>query len=115
MKKDDRLTNYAIGYATCILLTLIAYLIANLGYYRNWAIIATIATFALIQFVIQIVFFLHLSKEKKDRWKLYVFISMILVVLILVVGSIWIMNNLNNNMMLDQKQANHYLRSQDGL
>ncbi|MEI7838339.1 MAG: cytochrome o ubiquinol oxidase subunit IV [bacterium] len=115
MKKDNRLTNYAIGYATCILLTLIAYLIASLNYYRNWAIIATIATLALIQFVIQIVFFLHLSKEKKDRWRLYVFISMILVVLILVIGSIWIMNNLDSNMMLDQKQSNHYLRSQDGL
>ncbi len=115
MKKDNRLTNYSIGYATCILLTLIAYLIANLNYYHNWAIIAAIATLAFIQFVIQIVFFLHLSKEKKDRWRLYVFISMVIVVLILVVGSIWIMNSLDNNMMLDQKQSNHYLKSQDGL
>ena len=82
MKKDNRLTNYAIGYATCILLTLIAYLITGLNYYRNWAIIAAIATLAFVQFVIQIVFFLHLSKE---------------------------------NMMLDQKQSNHYLKSQDGL
>jgi cytochrome o ubiquinol oxidase operon protein cyoD len=115
MKKENRLLNYSIGYATCILLTLVAYMVADLNYYKNWAIIITIAALAFIQFIIQIVFFLHLSKDKKDRWRVYVFLSMVIVVLILVVGSIWIMNSLNNKMILNTKQTNHYLNTQDGL
>ena len=53
MKKENRLLNYSIGYATCILLTLVAYMVADLNYYKNWAIIITIAALAFIQFIIQ--------------------------------------------------------------
>jgi cytochrome o ubiquinol oxidase operon protein cyoD len=115
MKKNNYFLNYAIGFASCILLTLVAYLVANLNYYKNWAVIGSIALMAFIQFVIQIVFFLHLSTQKKDRWRLYVFIGMSIIVAILVIGSIWIMANLNSRMMLNPTQINQYLKSQDGI
>jgi cytochrome o ubiquinol oxidase operon protein cyoD len=59
------------------------------------------------------VFFLHVGSERKPRWKIGVMVLMLCFVLILVVGSIWIMNNLNYRMT--QRQVQQYLNSQDSL
>lgn len=67
---------------------------------------------ALAQFMAQIYFFLHLGRETKPRWKLLVLGFMILVVLIVVIGSIWIMYNLNYRM--SPQQMNTYMLNQNG-
>jgi cytochrome o ubiquinol oxidase subunit IV len=59
------------------------------------------------------VFFLHLGRETRPRWKLAVFLFMLGVILILVFGSLWIMTNLNYRMM--PKQMVQYMNSQAGL
>jgi cytochrome o ubiquinol oxidase operon protein cyoD len=48
------------------------------------------------------VFFLHLGRETKPRWKLAVFVGMIIIVAILAFGSLWIMANLNYHMAPSQ-------------
>jgi cytochrome o ubiquinol oxidase subunit IV len=72
-----------------------------------------LATLAVVQFVVQMVYFLHVGSERKPRWKAMVMWLMLVVVLILVVGSVWIMNNLNYRMSEDQ--VRQYLKSQDSL
>ncbi len=67
---------------------------------------------AMAQFFAQMYFFLHLGRETKPRWKLLVLFFMILVVLIVVVGSIWIMYNLNYRMT--PQQMNTYMLNQNG-
>jgi cytochrome o ubiquinol oxidase subunit IV len=67
---------------------------------------------ALVQFFVQLFFFLHIGKETKPRWKLLVLGFMILIVLILVIGSLWIMHNLNYRMT--PQQINTYMLHQDG-
>ena len=67
---------------------------------------------ALAQFVAQIYFFLHLGRETKPRWKLLVLGFMVLVVLIVVIGSVWIMYNLNYRMT--PQQMNTYMLNQNG-
>ncbi|MBI5798725.1 MAG: cytochrome C oxidase subunit IV family protein, partial [Candidatus Yonathbacteria bacterium] len=54
--------------------------------------------FALAQLLIQVVFFLHLHKKSKPHWNLIVFIFTFFIVAVLVVGSLWVMYNLNYNM-----------------
>jgi cytochrome o ubiquinol oxidase operon protein cyoD len=54
---------------------------------------------ALAQAIAQLVWFLHLGHESAPRWKLVAFAFMLLVLVILIVGSIWIMNNLNYHTM----------------
>jgi cytochrome o ubiquinol oxidase operon protein cyoD len=55
---------------------------------------------------IQLHYFLHLGDEPKPQWNLLTFGFMIGVVLILVFGTLWIMNNLNDRMMpqMDSKK-----------
>lgn len=105
---------YVIGFITSLALTLGSYTVVTQNALNRRTILVIIFAFAFIQFVIQLVYFLHLGAESKPRWKQLVFWMMILVVFILVAGSIWIMNNLNYHMSLQQMYQ--YLNNQsDGL
>ncbi len=104
---------YVTGFVISLYLTITAYLLVAHHLLSRGAVIAAVVGLALTQFLVQLIFFLHLGRETKPRWKLMVFLFMILVVLILVFGSLWIMSNLNYRMT--SGQVNTYLRSQDGL
>ncbi len=104
---------YVTGFVLSISLTIMAYLMVTNHTLGKWPLVFAIATLAFIQFLVQLVFFLHLGAETKPRWKLGVFAFMALIVMILVIGSLWIMNNLNYRMM-SSEQVNNYVKTQDG-
>jgi cytochrome o ubiquinol oxidase subunit IV len=107
------LGKYIVGFVVSIGLTLTAYALATHQSYSKDLVIGVLAGLAVVQFVVQMVFFLHVGAERKPRWKLAVMALMLMVVLILVGGSIWIMNNLNYRM--DMQQMQRYLQNQDSL
>lgn len=107
------LGKYILGFIVSIGLTLVAYNLATHHTYSRNTIIGVLSVLAIVQFVVQMVLFLHVGTERRPRWKLAVMFLMLSVVLILVGGSIWIMNNLNYRMTPTQVQQ--YLRSQDSL
>lgn len=91
--------SYIIGFILSIILTLIPYyLVVNHTLNMQSAYI-TILVFAVLQLLVQVIFFLHLSGDSSQRWNLLAFIFTLVVLLILVVGSLWIMWNLDYNMM----------------
>ncbi len=107
------MTTYTVGFALSIAFSLLAYFLAVHHLLGRRLLIASVSLLAVVQFIVQLVFFLHLGRETKPRWKLVTFCFMIGVVLIIVFGSIWIMTNLNYHMT--QSQIKTYLQSQDGL
>lgn len=114
-KSKPKLPYYIAGYLLSIYLTVSGYLLAvNHAFTNNWLVVFVISL-AIIQFVVQILLFLHLGQESGPRWKLAAFIFMFIVVGILVIGSLWIMYNLNYRMT--PQQINNYLnnQSEDGL
>ena len=114
--KDRRkVATYVIGYILSVYLTLAAYLAVTQHSFTRPVIITLITFFAITQFIVQLLFFLHLGTEKKPRWKLFVFMSMICVVLILVFGSLWIMENLSYRKTPSTNQVNTYMNNQDVL
>ena len=54
---------------------------------------------ALIQSVVQLVFFIDVWKEEGIRWNLIFFVSTVTIIFIVIFFSIWIINHLNYNMM----------------
>lgn len=91
--------SYIIGFILSIILTLIPYYIVvnhTLGVENTHIVILA---FAVLQLLVQVVFFLHLNAESGPKWNLLAFTFTIIVLAILVVGSIWIMYNLDYNMM----------------
>jgi cytochrome o ubiquinol oxidase subunit IV len=105
---------YVVGFVSSLVLTISAYLLVvnhQSGTGTN-GVLAAIVGLALVQFGVQLWFFLHLGQETKPRWKLLVLAFMIMVVLIMVFGSLWIMDNLNYRMT--PQQVNNYMNDQGG-
>lgn len=107
------LAKYIVGFVLSIAVTMAAYLLVTRSNWSHDMVVATISVLAIVQFVVQMVFFLHVGDERKPRWKLAVLGFMLGIVLLIVFGSIWIMNNLNYRMTPQQMQQ--YLKSQDSL
>jgi len=63
-------------------------------------ILAVVIVTAVIQVLVHLYYFLHLSTSTDQRWNLVAIIFSAVIILIVVVGSIWIMWNLNYNMMV---------------
>jgi len=116
-KNHASFESYVIGYLLSLGLTLVAYFMVydrTLTYPMGpmGLLVPALITLALGQFLVQLIFFFHLGRETKPRWKLVVFCGMIMVISILVFGSLWIMSNLNYRMT--PQQIDNYMSSQDG-
>lgn len=103
---------YTIGFILSLVLTMVAYLLVVGGVHSPW-LLAGLAVLALTQMVVQLLFFLHVGEEAKPRYKQWSFILMTFMLFIVVAGSIWIMQNLNYNMMnMTPDQKNNYMMTQ---
>lgn len=93
------LQKYIIGFIASLIITLIAYFAAVGEWASGFVLLLVLCTLAIIQMVVQLVYFLHLGDEVGPRYKLASFLFMMGILLIIVVGSLWIMHHLNYNMM----------------
>ena len=93
MKNNPTSKSYVVGFALSLLFTLAAYFLVANRLLSGGILTFTILGLALFQLVVQLLFFLHLGQESKPRWNLVIFLSTVSIILIIVLGSIWIMNN----------------------
>ena len=94
---------YVIGLALAVGLTLMSYVLATRHALRPGPLVALLVGLALLQFVAQVLAFLHPGEDHRPRWKLYALLSMVSMIVIFVAGALWIMNNLNTRMTMDQQ------------
>lgn len=98
------LLSYISGFGFSIVLTLTVFVLVNnhvvTGHQASshGFLVLAIMGLALVQLVVQLVFFLHMGSEPKPRWNLAVFMFMLVILIVIVGGSLWIMDNLNYNM-----------------
>lgn len=104
------LPSYVFGFVSSIGLTLVAYFLAVHRVFIGSSLILILMELAILQFVAQLFLFLHFGKEKSPRWRLLTVVLMLVFVLILVLGSIWIMASLNYNMSPERIQQ--YMKNQ---
>lgn len=104
---------YVVGFLGSLLLTIAAYLLVTMTNLSGGVLVALIVALAIIQLVLQLVCFLHLGEGHGGRTRAYMFIAMAGVLLILVFGSIWIMNNLNYHMMSPEAAHKHMMVERD--
>lgn len=101
MKKEwhGTLRAYLIGLVLSLILTSTSFLLVWLRPFSNGAIFYTIVALAVVQAIVQLLFFLHLGQEAKPRWETVVFTFVSTILLAVVVGSLWIMYDLDMRMM----------------
>lgn len=90
---------YVIGFVLCVGLTGVAFYLATSDVLQGLQLIYTLITLAIAQSFVQVRFFLHLGQEAKPRWETVSFLFMVHFLLILAIGSLWIMHDLNQRMM----------------
>ena len=89
--------SYIVGFLLSLLFTIVPYLIVTEDILNGTVLLFALAASAVMQVLIQLVYFLHIGKESRPRWHSLAFGFMTVVVVIVVFGSLWIMNNLHYN------------------
>ncbi|NBU33938.1 cytochrome o ubiquinol oxidase subunit IV [bacterium] len=95
--------SYVIGFLLSLLFTFIPYVIVVNQVVTGTKLLITILGFGVIQAIIQVTFFLHLGRGPKPNWNQFFFVSTIAIILIVVGGSIIIIQNLHYNMSPQDK------------
>lgn len=115
------LGTYITGFVLSLLLTGTAYALVW-GHvhsaherFSHHFIIPVVLGLAVLQLLVQLVFFLHLSRQSKPRWNMLMLAFAFIVIFIVVGGSVWIMDSLNYHMTMPQSEVNKYLQSQDSM
>ena len=101
IKKEwhGNLRSYLIGFIASFLLTSTSFFLVATDAFSKKTLIYTICGLAFTQAIFQLLFFLHLGKEPKPRWETYIFFFMAFILFIIVIGSLWVMNDLNHRVM----------------
>lgn len=110
---SKHMRNYIIGFALSVILTLIAFAIVWQSLLEDIYLISVLIILAISQLYVQIVFFFNLNDEQKPKWNTMAFLFMMLIVLIVVLGSLWIMTSLDYNMMPDEVET--YIIDEEGI
>jgi cytochrome o ubiquinol oxidase operon protein cyoD len=112
--------SYIAGFVLSLMLTLTAYLLvlrhvnSHHSILSHGTLVFMLVGLALTQLIVQLIFFLHLDRESKPHWNMTVLLFAVTVVVIIVFGSLWIMDNLNYHHP-SAEQINKYIRSQGDL
>ena len=83
--------SYTIGFLLSIVLTVIPLVIVLNDLLERTAAMVVLLGAAVLQFVVQLLFFMHLREEEKPRYNLLTLIFGLAIALTIVIGSIWIM------------------------
>ena len=94
---------YLVGLALAILMTGVSFFIAGTSLVWGPSIPIALTVLAISQMGVHLVFFLHITTGPDNVNNVMALAFGVLIVLLLIVGSLWIMSHLNHNMMpMDQ-------------
>jgi cytochrome o ubiquinol oxidase subunit IV len=99
----DAIGGYLIGLALATLLTIVSFFIARTTLVWQPSIPVALAVLAIAQMGVHLVFFLHITTGPDNLNNVLALAFGVLIVFLLIVGSLWIMTHMNQNMMpMDQ-------------
>lgn len=98
---EKKLSLYIWGMLICIVLTLLAFgVAAKADSFSKITALAIIYSAAVIQFIVQVIFFLRLNVQTyQGQINVLSLIFTAVILFCIVLGSLWIMYNLDYNMM----------------
>ena len=107
----SRLLGYVVGLGLAILLTATSFFVAGTDLVWQPSIPVAIIVLAIAQMGVHLVFFLHITTGADNTNNILALAFVMLIVFLVIGGSLWIMANLNHNMMpMDQLMDMHRQR-----
>jgi cytochrome o ubiquinol oxidase operon protein cyoD len=101
---------YTIGLALAALLTATSFWVANTSLIWPPGVGLGLAVLAIAQMGVHLVFFLHVTTGPDNTNNVLALAFGILIVILVVVGSLWIMADLNDSMMPPPELMNTHMR-----
>lgn len=93
---DRTLSSYFLGFALSLILTFTAFLLVVNKVFSTQLLVTSVMAIAVAQLYFQLTLFLHVNKESKPRWNLFILLMTISFIVVIVLGSLWIMGNLDS-------------------
>ncbi len=90
---------YVIGLVLAVLLTIASFYVVHTDLIWAPGIPIALAVLAIAQIGVHLVFFLHITTAPDNTNNVLALAFGVLIVALIIGGSLWIMNNLNQNMM----------------
>ena len=91
--------SYTVGLALAILATIASFVVAETDLLWAPGIPVGLIVLALAQIGVHLVFFLHLGSGPEHTNNILALAFGVLIVFLVIAGSVWIITNLNSNMM----------------
>ena len=91
--------SYTVGFGLAILATMASFVVAQTGLLWPPGVPVGLVVLALAQIGVHLVFFLHLGSGPDNTNNILALAFGLLIVLLVITGSLWIIANLNANMM----------------
>lgn len=92
--------SYVIGFVLAVILTVASFATVLSKAFSYWTALVVLSILAVVQIVVHLVFFLHMNTSSKQRWVLMTFAVTVAMVLIVVVGSLFVLWNSQAHMMV---------------
>ena len=91
--------SYLVGFGLSVFLTVIPFALVMSGMVPSATVVPICIGFAVTQIGVHLVYFLHMNTASSQAWNMAAFVFTIIILVILVVGSLWVMYHLDVNMM----------------
>lgn len=82
---------YVTGYILSIVLTIIPLIVVFNMSLSNTVTLIVILVAAILQFIVQLFFFMHLKEGRDAKWNMWALALGSIILLLVVIGSLWIM------------------------
>jgi len=91
--------SYVIGLALALILTGVSFWVASTGVLWGPGVATGLVVLAIAQMGVHLVFFLHITSGPDNTNNVLALAFGVLIVFLVMIGTIWIMEHMNENMM----------------
>ncbi|MGY4527104.1 cytochrome o ubiquinol oxidase subunit IV [Pseudomonas sp. UBA4617] len=91
--------SYNVGFLLAAILTLVPFALAMYPSLPRHLTFLLVTVCAVVQILVHMLFFLHLSTAREQRWNLVALVFTVVIIVLLVGLSLWIMYYVHANML----------------
>ena len=98
---DSDLRSYLLGFVFSIVLSAAAFGIMLAGNFGRETTMVVLGCLGMLQLFVQLRYFLHIDGRRENQEDLYLILFASLVLLMMVVGTVWVLGDLAGRMGMD--------------
>jgi len=92
-------SSYLTGFVLAAALTIASFWLASSHLLTPASLIAALVVLAIGQMLVHLIFFLHITTAPAQKTNILALLLTLLIIALVVIGSVWIMSQLNDHMM----------------